>query len=58
MTSRTLGGGFSVSGRIYKEQVIEMMAARMGCSRAQTSDALGAALSSLEDALQRTSALP
>ena len=41
-----------MAGRIYKEQIIEMMAARMECSKAQASDALRAALSSLEDALR------
>ena len=46
-----------MAGRIYREQIIEMMAARRGCSKAQASSALGAALSSLEDALRENDRL-
>ena len=39
--------------KIYKEQVVGMVAERMGCSKAQAADALSAVLGSLEDTLRQ-----
>ncbi|MCY4580092.1 MAG: HU family DNA-binding protein [Chloroflexi bacterium] len=39
--------------KIYKEQVIEMVAERMGCSKTSAASALSAVLVSLEDTLRQ-----